>query len=46
MVSAVKLSELRYLLRQPGMVVFLLAAIVLLLVAVAGIAILGRWWII
>jgi hypothetical protein len=27
MVSAVKLSELRYWLRQPGMVVFLLAVI-------------------
>ena len=33
MVSAVKLSELRYWLRQPGMVVFLVAVIVLLVAA-------------
>ena len=31
--SAVKLSELRYWLRQPGMVVFLVAVIVLLVAA-------------
>ena len=35
MVSAVKLSELRYWLRQPGMVVFLVAVIVLLVAAAA-----------